>query len=278
MKIKIENTSVYATADWAEIVKLYRLYLNGLKEPEGKPFRRQIKQWKDGEETWFNGNTGEEMLTFLDRGYELEASIDPATLPMVTSQHKRARYTDDPEGEYSHDLYNLGEVDYFLTNPKRESLIGLRLNIEYDFNAIVDKKVVSDYAQWIGSVINALQKRGYDLEINLRCESENSYVGLNGHGQFNILVSKFGERVMPFDWSALFAPGGFRHFFFMMIYQGQEEHPLLTATSGLGRAASHDFDINWNPKLREIDITTNGRAAKSFPAEAMTKKFESWVE
>lgn len=278
MKFEIDKDkrTTSMLVDWAEVVQLYRRYVGSGYKAEAREFNRQIREWRDGTNKGFSGNTGEEMIEFLDRGYEFPKQIDADVLPVVSAFKKRQSYTDDPEGEYSHDLYTMGEPEFFLTTPKREKLIGIRLNVEYSFIHYVPAKVLGEYAQWVGGMINVLQTKGYDLEIVVSTKIRSPYRGFQ-ISDFDIRVSRFGERVMPHDWSALFSPGGFRHFYFMLAHEGKERENKLIVEEGLGECIVHNYDINWDPNARQITIH-NHPGASEFPADEMTKKFQSWTE
>jgi hypothetical protein len=280
MKRLNKNNDVHITFDWAELTNLYRQVVAnpslakhiGLKQlvgPNG--------QWET-EKQWV-GSTSQEMLKWLDNGYEFESKVDPDSLPAVAYDRPRMRYTDDPEGEFNYDLYVQGETEHFLTKPKRKMLGGIRINFRYDFSAGVASKTITDYGQWIGSVIQNLQAKGYDLEISIYNQREEMYPSKPDieYAFYYVKVSKFGERVMPFDWSSAFAPGGFRHLLFLANTWPDNVYPDLVCERNLGRPTLDKWDITWNPTEREIHITCNPRGG-GFPMEDMTKRFESWTE
>jgi hypothetical protein len=280
MKFEKINKNGIATqfyCDWYDITSTFRRIVeHDWRYKSETTANRIINKWSY--ENSFFGCTPDEMLKRLHTGYDFDKSLAPSSLPFVESYRKRPRYTDDPEGDYDHDLYMNGETEYFLTKPKRESLIGLRLKIRYDFNCIVNAKFIAEYGQWIGAIIESLQTRGYDLEIMVMQSSDGTY-GMKGNGvdQQMVRVSKFGERVMPRDWSALFSPGGYRMLLWQAIFLGADESGLRLSPS-LGRADGRGFDISWEPKAREITFHVNSNANGKYPAEDMTRKFESWTD
>lgn len=262
--------------DWYEITSTFRKIVEDGWRFESSKANEVLASWNY--ESGFIGCTPDEMLKRLHDGYDFDPSTAPSSLPYVESYRKRPRYTDDPEGDYDYDLYINGETEYFLTKPKRESLIGLRLKIHYDFNCNVKVKFIAEYGQWIGSVVESLQKRGYDLEIMVMQSARNTYTNFNGSDQQMVRVSKFGERVMPRDWSALFSPGGYRMLLWLAMFLGADESGQKLS-GGLGKAQGKRFDITWEPKAREIEFHVNSTTVPSkYPAEDMTKKFESWTD
>lgn len=262
--------------DWHEITDTFKKIVKQDWRFKSTRANNTITRWDS--EQGFIGATPDEMLKRLHNGYDFDKTLAPSSLPFVESYRKRPRYTDDPEGDYDHDLYMNGETEYFLTKPKRESLIGLRLNIRYDFNCNVSAKFISEYGQWIGSVIEALQTRGYDLEIMVMQSALHTFThDKQGPDQQMVRVSRFGERVMPRDWSALFSPGGYRMLLWLAMFLGADESGEQLSES-LGMADGERFDISWEPKRREITFHVNSRGSKKYPAEDMTRKFESWTD
>jgi hypothetical protein len=277
MEIKRNGQEVSIYYDWMEITSIYRKLAEnpGIAKTERlREFSNRGGRW-DEDSAWFGANR-QEMLGWLENGYEFENKVDPDSLPSVAYDRPRARYTDDPEGEFSYDLYIQGETEHFLTKPKRRMMGGIRLNCQYDFNSNVGSKVIAEYGQWIGSVIQNLQAKGFDVEVNLYTYVKNAYSNFPVSKTY-VNLSKFGERVMPFDWSSAFSPGGFRHLFFLAYIWPDEMAKDLNINQGLGQAIGKKWDIEWEPKAREIRITNNCDAS-SFPMKDMTKRFESWTE
>lgn len=262
--------------DWHELTVTYRELFEGARIPVGARLREHVEEWKSGNKEGWSGANGKEMIDFLKHGYQFEATVDPDKLPFVPYERPRMRYTDDPEGEYDHDLYMNGETEHFLTKPKRQSLIGIRLRIEYTFAWTVNAETIANYAKWVGTVVQSLQARGYDLEIEVVSHSQSVYTQSHDIDESRIRVSKFGERVMPYDWSAIFSPGGYRHLMFLAyMLPGEDKSLNMTPTAGLGGTLQSAWDIKWDPKEREIRFVVNQRG-DTFPAEEMTKRFESW--
>jgi hypothetical protein len=273
IKDKHNNTQTYL--DWYEIVGIYNdIAQNPTKKRfKGRVLRDHISSWQEG--GYFYDAKMSDMVDRIRNGYEFDHRAAPASLPNVEYDRPRMRYTDDPEGEYSHDLYITGETEHFLTKPKRKSVGGLRLRIQFNFSCGIGKDMIAEYTQWVGTVIQSLQARGYDLEIELYSEANGVYTNTRKDGHY-IRVSKFGERVMPHSWSAAFSPGGFRHFMFL-AYMWPEESEPVTACGSLGMPLGRKYDITWEPKERIINIETNSHS-ENFPIDDMTKRFESWTE
>lgn len=285
-----DDNDTVTRIDWHELKNRYLAwYEDGgdrlvsspmLKEflvPSGRK-RREGENWRTGGS--FYGPSMEEMAPRLRQGYEFDSTIAPQKLPDVAYDRPRPRYTDDSEGEFNYDLYYQGETEYFLNKPKRKSVGGIRIRAEYVFAAGVSHQMITEYAQWLGTVIQSLQARGFDLEIELFSRVESCYRKAgkpwSSEDRHYIRVSRFGERIMPWDWSALFSPGGYRHFMFATMMLPAEETELNVA-EGLGHTLAGAWDIKWHPRERVIEITNDSRGY-TFPAEDMTKRFESWKE
>jgi hypothetical protein len=280
MKFYDVNKNGIATqfyCDWHEITGTFKKIVEQDWRYKSERANQFVDDWSH--DSSFIGAKPKEMLRRLHQGYDFPPESAPSVLPYVESYRRRPRYTDDPEGDYDHDLYMNGETEYFLTKPKRESLIGLRLKIRYDFNCKVSSKFIAEYGQWVGTVIESLQTRGYDLEIMVMQDAHHTFDhGRDGNDQQMVRVSKFGERVMPRDWAALFSPGGYRMLLWQAMFLGADSssHEL---TYTLGKAQGERFDISWEPKEREITFHVNStNVPTKYPAENMTKKFESWTD
>lgn len=275
MKIEIEKREGYSRrnvdvhVDWAELTTLYRK-LSSRPPVKGVILTEYInRRWE--EEEWVGARTSQ-MLDRLSNGYLFHGDIDVSRLPAVAYDRPRPRYTDDSEGEFDYDLYINGETEHFLTKPKRTSHGGIRLKIAYNFATKVNQRIIAEYTKWLGAVIQNLQARGYDLEIEVFSKLTNTYRE-TAKCHHSIRVSKFGERVMPHDWSALFSPGGYRHFMFLAYMWPQEIHKDLKVVRGMGHTIPSKWDIQWDEKERAITIEIDSRT-KVFPLADMTKKFE----
>lgn len=276
MKIRKDDkeSCVHTLSSWSEISTVYQRVMNGELTLKDRNAESSLEGMREGIN--FFTVDSEVMQERLRNGYNFEHTIPPHLLPTVTYDRPRPRYTDDPEGEFNNDLYEMGETEHFLVRRKRKSVGGLRLSFDYEFNSSVDGQVIGEYGQWIGSIIESLQSRGFDLEINLYGNDKRTFIGWDRNIS-RIRLSRFGERVMPHDWSVLFSPGGYRHFGFMRILMTPMFDPTLKVTEGLGQATGKKWDIHWDAQNREILFEVNANSSQ-FPAEEMTERFNSWKE
>lgn len=265
------------TYTWGEIVNTYKMATGkggpaaaGFKDPKATSI---IDMWRNNERLSFYTIGSEEMVKRLDQGYTYKGEIDTVGLPSVEYERPRWTYSENPEGDFDYDLYIMGEAEYFRNRPKRLSLGGISLWVEYDFSGGVSEKTIAKYGEFVGRVIENLQKRGHDIEISLILKSRHTYTDKKSKSDtFEILLSKFGEKVMAHDWSAIFSPGGFRHFMFLSLMMGGRQDGRKL-TSGLGAPAGNAWKVDWDAKLRRIHIGVNCHDS-NFPAEDMTAQFE----
>lgn len=273
MKVEIDkNKVVHSYVDWYEVVQKYKSLFAGDEIMESSHGKQWQKTLKEGYEQSFYGASSDEMLERLKKGYPFPVS-KLGNMPVVTYDRPRSRYTDDAEGEFDYDMFINGETDCFLSKPKRQSVGGIRMKVQIGFVARTPDRVITEYFAWVGKVIQAIQARGYDIELSVFNQNNKLYPNYRGSYQ-NIRISKFGEKIMPKDWSALFSPGGHRHYMFL-IYQWTGEQEDIAYSAGLGSSEGKGWELEWDRKERMLTIHVNSMA-REFPAEHMTEQLENW--
>ena len=173
-----------------------------------------------GDRFWGVSHT--EMVDYIRNGYEFPTSVDPSAIPMVEYEREHSVLNDDPLGEFQYDLYIAGDTDYYRNRPLKKNRAGIRLLLGFGWRAGTPARVIGDYGAWVGALIKALQAKGHDLEVCVYTRGDRRYIsGSTPTSEHYVWLSKFGERIMPSTYSALFTPGAYRHFFF--YYYGLEE-------------------------------------------------------
>ena len=140
-----KQSNTQTTFDWHELVRAYEDIMTGTRKVTGRQAVNHISEWEQGGS--FYDATSKEMIDRIHNGFEFDYKAAPESLPNIEYDRPRMRYTDDPEGEYSHDLYITGETEHFLTKPKRKSVGGLRLRVQYNWNCAISKKTIAEYTQ-----------------------------------------------------------------------------------------------------------------------------------
>jgi hypothetical protein len=277
MKVTVDdNTVVHAYVDWAEMVKKYTGVFTGgegMKSRKGKEWALTLKHNHEGS---FYGASAEQMIERIAKGYSFP-KVELINMPVVSYDRPRPRFTDDPEGEFDNDMFISGETEYFLSKPKRRSVGGIRMKVQIGFTGMVNDRTINEYFTWVGQTIQAIQARGYDLELSVFNHNEKLYHPSGYKDSFqNIRISKFGERIIPHDWSALFSPGGHRHFMFMFyMWAGEQEN--MAYANDLGASMGKGWRLEWNKDQRALTVHVDSRS-NQFPAGKMTKELEDWKD
>jgi hypothetical protein len=261
--------------DWPKLREIYLGLIDGSKQPSdvvkrdhnAKHLAMHLKGWTT-DWKWY-GASGQEMKTWINSGFHVPG-IENAN-PDLIPHRKRRRMRFGEEGELQVDLA-LSGYDYpFLEWEKRERKPGMRLEIAVSFSAITNASVIAQYQRWIAQAISTLEETGYDLEVNLSNEVDNSWMRSYGREKTMIRVKRENEAIDFAQWSALFSPGAFRHLMFLAKIIGADEAGQ-DADHGLGSP----IGLDWKVTLDEITSTLsirNPTAPSSFPEAAMSEEF-----
>ena len=273
MKVEIKDKYVHAYIDWHELVNKYKdIFVKDKSFEYGRYASKWVKDLKNGNDPRFYGSDAKEMIERINKGYSFP-DVHINTLPIVSYDRPRPRYTDDAEGEFDWDMFANGEVDCFLSKPKKESMGGIRMKVQIGFVARVQDRTITQYFKWVGQTLQAIQARGYDLELSIFNRNDTLYPQYHGSYQ-NIRISKFGEKIITKDWSALFSPGGHRHFMFM-FYMWAAEQEKLSYAHHLGGSRGKGWKLEWEPDQRQLTIHVDS-AAREFPSEQLTRELGEW--
>lgn len=228
------------SVDFSEVKDTYLAIADGKTNSviRNSENRMIAKRWPESH--WTNGGwsgaTSEEMRKWLASGYPV--STIEGINPDLVHPRKRRRLLFQEDGELQLDLA-LSGFDYpFIEWEKRETKPGMSCEIEVDFNANVDARIISQYEIWIARALQTLEISGYDLEVNLKITTDDSFPALPGKGEILIRVKRENEATDFAAWSAMFSPGGFRHLGFTSIVMAAEHFKTYT-TIGLGSASPH---------------------------------------
>lgn len=263
-------TDYHFTHDWAVVRDAYMRWTDPSTDRSKLPIRvqRLFNSWSGG----WSGATIDQAREWTARGYEPPA-LDTGAVASLSSDVDKPRWiwSDDPEGEFDHDLYSSGEVDCYRSRTKRAQRVGINVEMGFGFHAGMKASTIADYANWVGSVLQAIQRQGFDVALSLFYEGTNTYRG-GSNDRVSIQVARFGERVMFREWSALFSPAGFRHLFFAAIVVAEETDPPVKAAEGLGSPKHRKYAVTFDKATRTLRFDN---AQGPFPADQMSAEFEA---
>jgi hypothetical protein len=168
-----------------------------------------------GQQSWVGGSHGQ-TLDWLRNGYRApEFEHSAAYVPL--GERKRPTWHDEPDGDLDIGRLYGGFDDHYLVPAEQEKKPGIRVMIEYAFACGVSSKTIEQYGAWVAGLLGALESTGYDLTVDMWIpldglfqSSRNDYYNMT---RDNVLIRvKRQNEVSDFtDWSALFAPTGYRH-------------------------------------------------------------------
>ena len=171
--------------------------------------------WK-GKINWYGGSYGTTCDNLRNgfRAPEFEHSAE--YVPLATK--KRPTWHDEPEGDLDIGRLYGGYDTAYLVPAEQEKKPGIRVMIEFAFACGVPNKVIEQYGAWVAGLLGALESTGYDLMVDMWIPLDGLFKNDDGMddydgGRDNVLVRvKRSNEVSDFtEWSALFAPTGYRH-------------------------------------------------------------------
>lgn len=219
------------------------------------------------EYTWrserFCGMSPEAMSDAIDHGYVVPG-MDVKT-GRQTRDRRKSKLSED-EGELLVDLALSGHDRPYMHRPKVKRQAGLTINFELAMTAATPASVLSDYAQFMASLVAGMQAKGFDLAINV--VSRAKQVGVKGEAtQTTVKVKRFGKRSDLKSWGAMLSPGGFR----MLIFCGR----ILTChandrvcDTGMGCSYGPAWGLAFDAKDRVLTVKCKASSSR-FPREQL---------
>lgn len=270
----IKRRFVVVEQEWSEVK---HVFMRGISDnvtdwPTQPAGQGLLKKWAAAayENDSFYGDKPANTANYVRNGYRAEEFSHAAEGKHIV---KKPRFEwDEADGECDVQQLLAGSDTPFLNLVRKESKPGIRLEIDFSFNCSVRAQTIRDYGAWVAGLIAGLETSGYDLEVVFDMSGRNVWHGASGMTLRNFLIVKrFGEKSNFTDWSALFAPGGFRHLGFTAIPLACDKLGK-TCTSGLGQAFGSDgWGVTWTPENSLLRITAEQHAgSKQFPAQKLT--------
>lgn len=212
----------------------------------------------------FAGDTREEMRDRVSNGY----LADGMTLKPGANTRPRRKLRFDEEGEIQVDMALSGHDTPFLAWGKRERTPGLRLDVELAVRASTPPTVLTDYANWLSSLVAGLQSKGYDLEINVVSRANGVvFQTPKSRVDVGVRVKRFGRKSDLKSWGAILSPGGFRRLIFLARIMACEAHGKV-ASPGFGGSFGKSWGLELDPKTRTLTVKCAAQTTR-FPREQL---------
>lgn len=230
---------------------------------------------------WTGGSLGE-TLDNVRNGYRAPEFIHSAAYVPLAPK-KRPTWNEEPDGDLEMSRLYGGYDDYYLVPADVEKKPGIRVLIEFAFACGVSNSVIEQYGAWVAGLLGALEQTGYDLEVDMWIPLDGLFVdGGNDYGggiRDNVLVRvKRQNEVSDFtEWSALFAPTGYRHLGFCAKMVAGDKIKKR-CSSGLGMTlGGQGWNLEYDPEDSILKIRVDQRGAgqyggNTFPKDTLNAK------
>lgn len=264
--MKVENIQI----DWSEIKHRFidsvrhgkswgQAKQTALSDLHANPY--QIDTWQ--------GGSGAQTLDWLDHGFsapELQAAAEM----IPTSERPRPGWSEE-DGDIDVGRLYGGYDEFYFAVGESDTRPGLKVSADVFFAGSVDAGTVRAYGAWLAGLIGALERSGYDLEIDACTPVEQLYDGARGRQNVQIRVKRFGELSDFTEWSALFAPTGLRHLVFTGFgvaseKVGKQQTSFMSMTLDKRQA---DWAVTYDAAENHLRISVSQRHGGEFPADLM---------
>lgn len=261
--------------DWSEIKhKFMKCVADGEAWASQSPMRflKRLGADPNAEDRW-QGGSGADTLGWLREGFSAPEFAHSAEY--VPEGRKRRPTWNEEEGDVDAGRLYGGYDSFYLDTQMRESKPGLRVQVEFCFAAGCDVHILREYGAWVAGLIGSLESSGYDLTVDLWIPL-NGLFASNPHERVNTLIRvKKPNEVSDFtEWSALFAPTGFRHLGFVALGLAADKCKER-AVSTLGITISgKTWNVEYEREEGVVNISVNQQAYKGekFPAEHLNQR------
>lgn len=253
------------------------------------PMARRLKRYHDnpyiehtegggGQEGW-EGGTPAQTLGWARHGFHAPQFAHSAD--MVPRSIKRRNSWNRDDGDIDIARLVAGRDDFYLGSVKREARHGLHVQLEYAFAWTVNSATIEAYGAWVAGFLASLESSGYDLVVDVWMPLNAVFTGQSredGEAQHrtNILIRvKRQNEVSDFtEWSALFAPTGYRHLGFTAIaVAGDKVDRRINAFFGQ-TVTGKSWGVDYDRDDQTVMITVNQRAGGKdrFPIDKLNRQ------
>jgi len=191
------------------------------------------------------------------------------TLKPARNVRPRSKYRYAEEGELQIDLALSGHDMPFLNRQPRKRQAGLKLDVELAVLGGTQASVLEAYGRWVAELIQGLQQRGADLEINIVSSARN-VAGRPGVCTTRVRVKRFGRKSSLKSWGAIFSPSGFRMLIFLARTMTADKYGIA-CHAAMGGSFGPSFGVEFDPKDRHLTVKC-GANAHTFPVDLMNEQ------
>jgi len=236
---------------------------DGTELESHQPINEKIRTWfeRPTMEDSFEGGSAAQTAKHLRQGFRSEKFSHSADYAIL-SDKKHFTYNEE-DGELDLDRVFDGQDAIFMDRELRESRPGLRIMMEFAFVHYTDATTIALYGAWCAALIKSIEATGYDLVIDLWINLGWLFKGDNGRNS-NVLirVKNENENSNFTDWSALFAPTGYRQLGFLAkCVAGEQIGEQVTHYFGHTKAEK-DWDVTYDKENLLVMVNVNQRCGK----------------
>lgn len=243
-----------------------------MSQPAMRSHLGELAQHPYERNSW-HGGSGADVLKGLREGYRAEEFRNSAERVPSALQHRATWSEEDGDIDVGR-LYG-GHDEFMLGMAERPSKPGIRVQVEYAFACGVSNSVIAEYGAFVAGLLGAMEQYGFDMVVDMWIPLDNLYRG-DRDIRSNVLVRvKKANEVADFtEWSALFAPYGYRVLGFSAKCVAGDKIGLA-ANGTLGTTiGGKTWGLEYDPEEATVTITVNQRAGGSerFPKATLIKQ------
>jgi hypothetical protein len=212
------------------------------------------------EDSWIGGSYAD-TVRFMEGGYKAPEFRAKGAY-VRDSKKKRRTYRDD-DGNLNLDRLYAGEEKFFEKREKRDVKPGVTVNVEYAFAAMVSHEDVRKYGAFVAGMISALEKKGFDLEVNVDSILDDLFQRDTPKTRTTVRcnVKKRGQKSRFHSYSCLFAPTGYRHVMFHAYHvAGAKIGKTPRGTLGM-TIGGRQWGVEYDRKANVVTIRCNQRSS-----------------
>jgi hypothetical protein len=232
--------------------------------------------WRSGSD--FAGGRMADMVGYLHHGYQIPGlQLEPSLAPV----RKRRKITfNDMEGDFQYDLFRSGFDFPYMTGTPREVTPAMDYELDCTFSGGINASEVTAYTSWNLKALIALETAGIGCDVFISNRVTNPFKAKNGgtfgDAELRVKVANADGATDFLDWSAIFAPGGYRMLIFMMKLLHADELGY-GLSEGVGSPMTPD---RYGVKFREDDRVIHARIGKlaRFNEATMDEDFRLCLE
>ena len=261
---KSKNRNV--TIQWCDLKAAFTAAVEDGTTIGNQPINGKIRSWSSEpmrSDEW-DGGSAADTMKHIRQGYFAEAFGHSAEYAALSNK-RHFNYNED-EGELDLDRVFDGHDAIFLDREERESRPGLRLMIEFSFSWTTPAETISQYGAWVASLIKSLESSGFDLVVDLWLNLDHLFVrdAWDTHSNIFLRVKQENERSNFTDWSALFAPTGFRHLGFLTLALAAEKEGRKLLDGYGNTVGDKDWGVTYDRDNQNVTINVNQRSGDEF--------------